>query len=107
LQTDEETIDILLAEHFRGDGTLTHQRVGLINAFRQEVFKFVKEHYAHRKTYQEQHNQLMDLIKKVNQARSIVMNPGAHQGDLPIYEQELIEALNNLKELESKLKQKT
>ena len=101
-----QMVQKLRAEPFRGDGTMGAPEIGQINHLRTKVLDFLESHYTHREEYEKHRQELTDVANQVSRLRSIVLNPGAHQGNIPLYDQELGDAVNKLKAFEQKMKEK-
>lgn len=63
-------------------------------------------YYTYQEVYEKQRLELVNVAKQVSCLRSIVLNPGVHQGSVPLYDKELKEVLDKLKEFEQKIKDK-
>lgn len=103
-----EMVNKLQAERFRGDGLqLLPVEIGRINSLRACMLGFLERYYRDRLVYQQKRKDLVDISTKVSQIRSIILNVGAHQGNIPLYEMELQDAIEKLKDFEKKIKDKT
>lgn len=111
LESDSFTLDMvkqLQSEQFRGDGlALSQAEIGKINTMRSCTLDFLEKYYGNRIVYQQRRQDLVEIANKVSQLRSVILNVGAHQGNIPLYEMELQEALEKLKGFEKKIKDKT
>ncbi len=99
-----EKVTILKAGRFTGDGTLTGPLLGEINDLRTQIFDFVGTYYAARDVKQQKLRELINVVNKVNEVRSRALNLGAHYTDEPLFETELQEALDILKQFEQEVK---
>jgi len=111
LESDSFTLQMvnqLQAEHFRGDGlSLSPAEIGRTNTLRSCMLGFVEKYYHDRHIYQQRRQELVLIADKVSKLRSVILNVGAHQGNIPLYETELQEAIEKLKDFEKKIKDKT
>ncbi len=111
LESDSFTLQMvnqLQAERFRGDGSaLSQAEIGKINTLRSCMLGFLERYYRDRLVYQQRRQDLVAIATKVSQLRSVILNVGAHQGNIPLYEMELKDAIDKLKDFEKKIKDKT
>jgi energy-coupling factor transporter ATP-binding protein EcfA2 len=111
LESDGFTLQMvnqLQAERFRGDGlTLSPAEIGKTNTLRSSLLGFLERYYRDRLMYQQKRQELVVIADKVSKLRSVILNVGAHQGNIPLYETELQEAIEKLKDFEKKIKDKT
>lgn len=106
LDTQAYTLDMvqrLISAPFESDD-LPQAEIGQINSFRRNVLRFIKKYYEHREEYRNESDELAKLAKRVSQARSVVLNPGAHSNDVNIHIGELKQAYNDLLEFDKKVK---
>lgn len=99
-----EMVQKLKAEQFAGNG-LPPAEVGQIRTLQRHILDFVENYYCHRDEIQKQRKELTALAQKVSVIRSIVLNPGAHQGDISIHIDELKDAYNTLKKFDKQIKE--
>jgi len=103
-----QMVERLQAEKYRGDGLpLTPAEIGKTNTFRSCILGFFERYYRDRIVYQQRRQELVAIVNKVSQVRSVILNVGAHPGNIPLYEMELEEAIDVLKNFEKKVKDKT
>lgn len=103
-----QMVNQLQTERFKGDGLpLSPAEIGKTNSLRSCMLGFLERYYRDRLVYQQKRQDLVALANKVSQLRSVILNVGAHQGNIPLYELELQEAIEKLKDFENKIKDKT
>jgi len=99
-----EHVDLLRREPFRGDGTLSGPQIGQINHFRTQLLNGVRNYYAIRDEEKRKLDDLIRVAAQVNEVRGRVLNLGAHYTEEPLFEQELQEAIETLKQFEQAIK---
>ena len=103
-----QMVNQLQVERFRGDGlSLSPAEIGKTNTLRSCMLGFLERYYRDRIVYQQRRQDLVSIATKISQLRSVILNVGAHQGNIPLYEMELKDAIDKLKDFEKKIKDKT
>lgn len=84
---------------------LTPKEIGQINAFKKYLLSFVETYYSHREELQNKRNELTTIAQKVSFFRSVLLNPGTHEGGIDDLVVELKNAFDVLKSFDEKIKE--
>ncbi len=97
----------LLKEHkFEGDGTLSGEEIGAVNKLRSRVIKYIVDYRANKATHEKVKDELLKVVKEVDELRDRILNHGAHPTAEPLFAEELGAGIDTIEKFEEELKAK-
>lgn len=84
---------------------LTDEERGKLKTFQQRLKDFLTDHYQHKNQKDESLRQLKQIVKYLDELRARILNVGAHYNDTPLFEIEIMGAIDWVKKFQDQVLQ--